>query len=520
MTDHESLERRVREANPVPALDALHQDELLAVRSLLDHRRGRMTGPQEAPRRAFRWRRPVLAAAAAFLVTIAAGTAGYLAFGRSDKPITAPTGTSLPPTTIAGVTTSVAEVTTTLPAAVVIPDSAGLTWTRVTDTTGALTGEAWDYVNQVIAAGPGLVAVGAADACFGCWGAYPDQELIGFDHGGEWTIHQGGAVWLSADGEAWTQVPASMFGDGVAMLTGVADNGSRLVAVGITAVPDGSPSGATLPRSAVWVSDDAGVSWTRVPDDEAAFGGEGRHLMWSVIATDSGFTAAGDDLWTSPNGSAWTRVGPMDEVRRIVRTDEGYVAVGLSGNVAALWTSSDAVSWTRVELPVDTPFPTVAVRGALTDAVGGPGGVVVVGQVQETSDTASNSDGAVWVATGGGGWLRVQAESEAFTGRRHQEIRGVALAGEYLVAVGTQRPARFLPYQPGDARFSDPRVGPAVSWLSDDGGRTWVRVESEALGDPGSDISMTAVVALDEKVIAVGNDGEDLAIWIGTPVEE
>jgi hypothetical protein len=504
MSDHESLERQLQGANPVPALDALHREELLAVRSLLDRRRGRMATPERASRRTLRWRKPAVAVATAFMLTIAAGTAAYFAFGRSEKPTSATTATSLPATTLPPVTTTTLEVTTTIPAAVVIPEGAVLTWTRIPDTTGALIGETWDYVNQVIAGGPGLVAVGAADTCVGCWGAYPEQELIGFDHAREWTNHQGGAVWLSADGEAWTQVPASMFGDGVAMLTGVADNGSRLVAVGITAVPDGAPDGATLPRSAVWISDDAGTSWTRVPDDEAAFGGEGRHLMWSVIATDRGFTAAGDDLWTSLDGSAWTRVGPMDEVRRIVRTDEGYVAVGLTSSAAAVWTSSDAVSWTRVELPAVSAPPGVVVRSALTDAAGGPGGVVVVGQVQETSDTANNSDGAVWVATGGGSWLRVQADSEVFTGTQHQEIRGVALFGEYLVVVGTQRPGRFQVYQPGDDRFGDPR------------GRTWVRVESESLGSRGSDISMTAVVGFGDKVIAVGNDGEDLAVWIGT----
>ena len=428
-------------------------------------------------------------------------------------------------------TTTVPDVTTTLPpeTTTTIGPDAVLTWSRLADTTGALSGgeretivrpDGWEtfavrtgYVNQVIAGGPGLVAVGSANWCQGCWSNYFVQELIGWDHAGEWTNRKGGAAWLSEDGETWTQVPESMFGPGVAMLTGVADNGSRLVAVGIMggALPDMTPHG----RAAVWVSDDDGASWTRVPDDESAFGGEGQHLMWSVIATDSGFVAAGNDLWTSPDGWVWNRVGPMGQVRRIVRTDDGYVAVGLISHSAAVWISADALSWTPVAvaaIPVAAPEE---VWSAAIDAVAGPDGVVAVGQAQTTTDssTVNDSDGAVWVANEEGEWSRVQGDSDVFLSARHQEIRGVALAGDRLVAVGTQRPSRFTTT---DAHTPDVRFGPAVSWVSSDGGRTWVRVEAEALGPRGADVSMTAVATLDGKVVAFGNDGADLAVWIGT----
>jgi len=472
-------------------------------------------------------RRGILIAATAMGVALLVGLPLlFLRGGNEVTPATTVPGTTSMPaasTTLPADTTTIPGDSTTVAADTTVPAQAALTWARLADTTGALAGEGWDYVNQVIAGGPGLVAVGAADACVpGCWGDFFDQERIGFDHAGDWTLHQGGAVWLSADGEAWTQVPPEMFGDGVAMLTGVADNGSRLVAVGITAVRGGAPDGTLLPSPAVWVSDDDGASWTPVPDDEAAFGGEGRHLMWSVIATESGFTAAGDDLWTSPDGSSWTRVGPMDEVRRIARTPDGYVAVGPSGHVAVLWTSPDAIAWTRAELPELPTVDDVQLWSAMTDAIAGPGGVVVVGQVQRTTsgivggDFPNDSDGAVWVAGEGGEWLRVGAESQAFTDARHQEIRGVAAVGEHLVAVGTQRPGTYALYEEGDWRLSDPRLGPALAWASDDGGLTWVRVRSEALGRLGSDVSMTAVIAFEGRVIAMGNDGRDLAVWIGT----
>jgi len=62
----------------------------------------------------------------------------------------------------------------------------------------------------------------------------------------------------------------------------------------------------------------------------------------------------------------------------------------------------------------------------------------------------------------------------------------------------------------------DPRFGPALSWVSYDGGNAWIPVPSEELGERGADISATAVATLDGKVVAIGSDGADLAVWIGT----
>jgi len=486
MTDQETVLRRMREANPAPAFDALHEEDLLAVRALLDGKRGG-TARHLAFDRGRRWRRAVLAVATAFVLTLVAGTALFL-LGRSEE------------------------------SPVAIPANAVLTWTRIPDTTGALSGPGTEYVAQVIAGGPGLIAVGSADECSDCWGHLEpfDVEKNAFDHSGRWDTRRGGAVWLSADGEAWTRVadPEGVFGSGVVTLTGVADNGSRLVTIGIVATEGGLADGSADPKPAVWVSDDDGASWTRVPPDEAAFGGEGQHLMWSVIATEEGFVAAGDDLWTSPDGWEWTRVGSMDEVRRLARTDDGYVAVGIvtftSLYRAAAWTSADGMSWAPVELPAATPLIDADDWSAATDVVAAPGGVVVVGQ----TNGDNRSDGAVWLAGEDGEWSWVQGASDVFARSGNQEIRGVALVGDRLVAVGTQRPATL------GTDHIDPRFGPVLSWVSGDGGRTWVRVESEALGERGADLSMTAVAALDAEVVAMGGDGSDLAVWIGTWVED
>ena len=96
----------------------------------------------------------------------------------------------------------------------------------------------------------------------------------------------------------------------------------------------------------VWTSVD-GITWARVPDDEAAFNANTR--IFNVTATSAGLMAFGDP-------------------------GLGYPGV---------WTSVDGITWARVD---DAVFG----RAAPSDVtVGGPG-LVAVG---------NRSDGFVWVAT-------------------------------------------------------------------------------------------------------------------------
>jgi len=260
------------------------------------------------------------------------------------------------------------------------------------------------------------------------------------------------------------------------------------------------------------VSDDDGASWTRVPDDESAFGGEGQHLMWSVIGTDSGFVLQGPTCGLRRTvGSGTGRA--MEQVRRIVRTADGYVAVGLTSRAAAMWTSADALSWTPVAVAaIPAAAPEEVWRCAAIDAVAGPMEWSRWEQAQLVTATFNDSDGACgWPArrVSGPGSRGLRCVCRCSGTRRS----GGALIGDRLVAVGTQRPSRFTTM---DQHGPDVRFGPALSWVSGDGGRTWVRVEAEALGSARADVSMTAVATLGGKVVAIGNDGLDLAVWIGT----
>ena len=103
---------------------------------------------------------------------------------------------------------------------------------------------------SVTVGGPGLVAVGRDES------------------GGD----SDAAVWISVDGITWSRVPGdeAVFGGAgdqrIQRMVGVTVGGPGVVAVG----REGS---APDTDAAVWTSPD-GITWSRIPDDEAVLGGE------------------------------------------------------------------------------------------------------------------------------------------------------------------------------------------------------------------------------------------------------
>ncbi len=264
-----------------------------------------------------------------------------------------------------------------------------VTWSRSMD--AALGGDGAQGMFDVVAAGPGLVALGheeqGPDAGLVCgvvwtspdgsqWTRVPEVGAEAGECGGSpggTTVAAGGpgvvamgppstVVWTSRDGLSWQQ----HLGEPVAWMEQVVDvtaGGPGLVAVGVSRADTEDSS------AAVWTSPD-GVTWTPVPEDEAVFGGKGSQLMMSVTQGGPGLVAVGIDrdssaaVWTSPDGVTWTRV-PDDEavfggegsqhMFGVTSGGPGLVAVGedwtdteSGGGRAAVWTSPDGVTWTRV----------------------------------------------------------------------------------------------------------------------------------------------------------------------------
>jgi hypothetical protein len=355
---------------------------------------------------------------------------------------------------------------------VVVDEATPPCWSRVAELSGQM--------NDVTVGGPGLVAVGADVS--------------------------GAAVWTSIDGVSWSRVPHHGALSGDAVMSSVTVGGPGLVAVGQFVAAD------DIGAAAVWTSSD-GISWTRVPHSDAVFGNAG---ISSVTVGGPGLVAVGSDYlagdggaaaaWTSADGVSWSRV-PHDEA---VMGGEGNqsmdaVTVGGPGLVAiggdtvsdheidaAVWTSADGLSWSRV--PHDAAvFGDAAISGV---TVGGPG-LVAVGASQLT---AAGGDAAVWTSPDGLSWSRVPHDEAVFGGDGSQNMRDVTAAGPGLIAVG-------LEVSDGpDLEGPDPE-GPdfdAAVWTSADG-LSWSRVphNEDFLVGPGSQI-MHSVVVGGPGLVAVG----------------
>ena len=284
---------------------------------------------------------------------------------------------------------------------------------------------------------------------------------------------------------------------------------SGLVVVGWEASDDDSDA-------AVWISPD-GVTWSRVAHDEEVFGGEGGQQMLGVVAGGPGLVAVGFDesggdadaaVWTSRDGAVWSRVphqeavfgGVGDQSMFGVTTGgPGLVAVGgnhlenLSfgqdgeGAVGAVWTSPDGVTRSRVAHD-DAVFGGEANQTMWSVAAGGPG-LIAVG-VEESDDF----DAAVWTSRDGAAWSRVPHHEAVFGGEGYQLMFGVTAGGPGVVAVG-----------------ADDSGGDAAVWTSVDG-LIWTRIHhDEAVFGSAQ---MLDVAGVGHGLVAVGQGpGLDAAAW-------
>jgi hypothetical protein len=264
-----------------------------------------------------------------------------------------------------------------LGAAAVWTSSDGHSWTRVPHDEGIFGGPGGQEMESVVAAGPGLVAVGRTE----------DASQVGRP-----------AVWTSTDGRRWA---LSITGTDVARGSGaeamhtVASGAPGLVAAG--RAHNGSDW-----DGAVWTSAD-GLTWNRVPHHEDTFGGPDYQWMSSVIAGGPGFVIVG-----------WE--GTTDQ------------------SVAAVWTSADGLTWNRV-LPDEAVFGGPGRTWMNAVVAGGPG-LVAVGFSDDGED-GSPTRAAAWTSEDGLTWTRVPHDEAAFGGPGDQTMSSVVLGGPGLVAVGS-----------------------------------------------------------------------------------
>jgi hypothetical protein len=474
-----SLAASIDTANCSPGAEVREQpDDDLRVDYLLQF--DEVTASQE-PRR---W--TGLAAVAAATVLVAVGVV-VATRESSDDPVSSPTLTDPVPTAV-------------------VADPLLYQWSRVAAVEAVFGGDGHQAVGGVTVGGPGLVAVG-----------WEEDSVEKVDN---W-----GVVWTSVDGLTWSRVPDD---DAVFADSGLADvtaGGPGLVAVGGFGVSETPADEGTHPGvAAAWTSLD-GLTWTRVPHDDAVFGGAEMH---SVTVGGPGLVAVGTTqpeildealtdyeranlatdaaVWTSVDGLTWSRV-PHDEaifggagaqqMRDVAAGGPGLVAVGYDGTgpwdntfgqVAAVWTSVDGLIWSRV------PHDDAAFGGdkpAMLGVTAGGPGLVAVGY-----SFGHSAPAAVWTSVDGLSWSRVAHDAGVGMGGT---MWSVAVGGPGLVAVG----------EAGN--------GGAAAWFSPDG-LTWVRGTAGDLEPSPRDGSrIYDVIDTGSRLVAFGGldsyGDEQVAVW-------
>ncbi len=446
-----------------------------------------------------------LACAMLVLAAACSNDPGAVTQPPSSSPTTETTTTTVAPSTVPATTTT--ETTTTTAPTTTQPttttttttpvDLDTLTWARVPHDEALFGGPGLQCMFSVAAGGPGLVAVGM-DAS-----------------GGE----ADAAVWVSADGYAWSRIPhdeALFGGPGDQEMRGVTAGGPGLVAVGMDA------SGG-FADGAVWVSAD-GYAWTRIAGDAGTFGGPGNQILHAVVAGGPGLVAGGvseahDDggdaaIWLSADGYNWSQVphdvaifgaGGGQGISAIAVGGPGLVAVGYAvphlSPGPPIWLSADGYTWTRVSHD-QTPYDEQSDFDLTAVVAGGPG-LVAAGYEQR----AGYLDAVVLVSAAGAVWTRFGVEGESFGGLGNQEITSLVATGTGLVAAG---------YNWGAGERDAP------VWVSADG-YAWALVADPQDFFGGPDIQEIFSLAIGGPgLVAVGYDAAgdndwSAAVWVAAP---
>lgn len=316
--------------------------------------------------------------------------------------------------------------------------------------------------------------------------------LLGFEDVGdeeytEWIAR----MWTSTDGATWRQadIPELEALPGMQNLFGgVAFDGERLVATGFSQLPGDAA------RPLIVTSDDHGATWQVVDTTDL---GKGRIV--SILApAQGGFIAAGNGVWRSPDGLSWQRVSDEGRIQHLVEFQGRFVGVGQHWDQfsqAAAWVSGDGTTWTR-HIIGEGPGETNA--SLLMTVIEVDGRLVAAGM---TSNGANGGDAAMWISNDGAVWQRVPHDPVVLGGGRLQRVSALLVHDEVLFAFGTESSS----------------VAWGVTWLSADGGNTWIRHQpddGEALGSRFRGwTEIPGAVLHDGRLFVGGTEDEGPVVW-------
>jgi hypothetical protein len=255
--------------------------------------------------------------------------------------------------------------------------------------------------------------------------------------------------------------------------------------------------GSTNGRAALWTSPD-GSAWSRatlpVSKDpgpqrlvDAVHGGPG----WLAV----GGTGSRPLVLTSGDGSSWApapvgaafdgQVAPS----AAAASGSAYVVVGSAdGTTAAAWTSADLKTWTRSGNAGKGDLD--GARDApkwMSDVAAGPNGFVAVGG----QTTGKTSRPALWTSPDGRRWTLSPSAPALPSGTTQGSLTKVVARGNVLLATGVAGAYVFAA-------------------VSADGGRTW---QPAALPGAASGTQLTAATSTPRGFVLMGTAGSDVMTW-------
>jgi hypothetical protein len=251
-------------------------------------------------------------------------------------------------------------------------------------------------------------------------------------------------------------------------------------------------------------------------------------------------------VWVSPNGVDWERTsdpavfsvtgeftGRDEFLHDVSAGPDGITVYGQADYEDAQWTSSDGTSWTRPELGISSSGPATRPQGEVYDIIAGGPGFVAVGRTDPPDPT-----GAIWVSADGLEWQRVAEEQSeiirqfehvtsdpnstrilAFGWDKALDTTTTLYSDDGLTWASSHAPQGAPP--PGSrAAWSSDRLvvvgmlwgnAPGI-WVSDDGGATLYRLDTDTPAFLGTTPDISGVVLFGSQYIAVGGDrGSPLA---------
>jgi hypothetical protein len=230
------------------------------------------------------------------------------------------------------------------------------------------------------------------------------------------------------------------------------------------------------------------------------------------------------ESWTSADGVHWTPGGPLDTPAGVGRehptglcvqsgATPGLIAVGWSyqataGQVALAWVSADGIHWSRSLVgPSSLPSGAQEIRGCLAT----PTGLVAYGAT--TAGTGATIP-AIWRSTDGSEWTR--EATPTFVPGSTAGVTSLASAGSTWLAVVSDDAWNASPPLMGTGQSAASQL-----WLSEDGGMTWLSLDTAGPPWQSGDESELALAAFaGYRPVVAGVVAGQLAVWVGRPATQ